>query len=72
MSSLDEYLRATIRRVQRKFPEAGILFVAVADGPDEAGEPEITYMTNMDREEVNSVVGLIGEPSAAPAGAVLH
>jgi hypothetical protein len=81
MSELDAYLQDMLNAVKEKFPDLGLLLVAVEDGEDD--NPELTVMTNMCPEEMQDVLGELveddieyeNEPErlvGAPAGVRLH
>ena len=53
MATLDDFLRETVRVVKERFPDAGILVIAVEDADE---EQELTWMTNMPADEVRAVV----------------
>ena len=59
MATLDKYLRSVVRRVKQKFPDAGILIVTV-DEPED--EPELTYFSNMEPDEMQEVLGILVQP----------
>jgi len=64
MAKLSRYLSSVLKRVQKKFPEAGLLIVSVEE--DEAGEgATMTYLTNMEADEVAEIARPLVDPDNA-------
>ncbi len=78
MATLDRYLRSVMRRCRKNFPDDGILIVTVEEPPGDEDCPDITYMTNMEPDEVAEIVGCLTAPSepandeTGRAGETLH
>ncbi len=72
MAALDDYLEAALKAAQKEFPEIGFMFVSVEDKEPVEDGPEITFMTNMAREEVSDTLDCLLGPESVPEGASLH
>ena len=55
MNTLEDFLRDTMVRAKKAFPEAGFLLISIEDF-DEISQRELTVMTNLDQEEMGDVV----------------